>query len=142
MAFKGRNNASYQLVDLINPKERFFLTNSFSGIEKDLSTINLESYDWILMFGVNKYLKDKLVIEVKARYNDILRETSIDYTKLYSLISEKKIDVEVNNNASMYLCNYAYYHVLLRNQNTVFIHIPGLSKISDINKLAMLFKEK
>lgn len=138
-AFKGTNNASYQLINLINPKEKIFLTNSFVGIEKDLLNIHLEAYDYIIMFGINKNLKDKLVIEVNALHNNTIIKTDIDYNKLYLLISESGIDVEINYNPTRYLCNHAYYSVLSQNRKAIFIHMPGTSKISDFNKIACLF---
>lgn len=32
--FKGKNNASCQLIDLINPDNKILITNSFDGIKK------------------------------------------------------------------------------------------------------------
>ena len=39
--FKGKNNASCQLVELINANDKVLLTNSFEGIKKDLAKISL-----------------------------------------------------------------------------------------------------
>ena len=47
--FKGKNNASCQLVEQINPSEKLLLTNSFGGIKRDLDSIPLESYELIIM---------------------------------------------------------------------------------------------
>lgn len=40
-----------------------------------------------------------------------------------------------------YLCNAAYYHMLKKNPNTVFIHIPSLKGMNEtlMNKLADIF---
>ena len=59
--FKGKNNASCQLIELIDPSDKILLTNSFEGIKRDLDNISLELYDLIIMFGINKKLKGKIV---------------------------------------------------------------------------------
>ena len=58
IGFKGAHNSSYQLVQSISSSNKLLLTNSFNGIKKDLGNIGLESYDFIVMFGINKNLKN------------------------------------------------------------------------------------
>lgn len=140
--FKGKNNASYQLVELINPNDKVLLTNSFEGLKKDLDNISLESYNLIIMFGINKNLKDKVIIEVNSKYNEVSLATKIDYEELKLWIRNNDIDVDLNFKPTKYLCNYAYHTTLLRNSNSIFIHIPGLSKITDLNKLVSVFKKR
>ena len=140
--FRGKNNASCQLVEMINPNDKVLLTNSFDGIKKDLNNISLESYDLVIMFGINKNLKDKLIIEVNSNLNSEYLNTKVNYNKLKSVISDNDIEVDLNFKPTKYLCNYAYHNALLRNKNSIFIHIPGISKITDINKIASLFKER
>lgn len=140
--FRGKNNASCQLVELINPNDKVLLTNSFEGIKKDLDNISLESYDLIIMFGINKNLKDKLIIEINSNLNLEHLNTKVNYDKLKSTISNNDIEVDLNFKPTKYLCNYAYHNALLRNKNSIFIHIPGISKITDINKIASVFKER
>lgn len=140
--FKGKNNASCQLVELINANDKVLLTNSFEGIKKDLAKISLESYDLIIMFGINKNLKDKLIIEINSNLNLEYLNTKVNYDELKSMISDNDIEVDLNFKPTKYLCNYAYHNALLRNNNSIFIHIPGISKITDINKIASVFKER
>lgn len=140
--FKGKNNASYQLVELINPNDKVLLTNSFEGLKKDLDNISLESYNLIIMFGINKNLKDKVIIEVNSNFNSEYLNTKVNYEELKSVIYNNDIDVDLNFKPTKYLCNYAYHTALLRNKNSIFIHIPGLSKITDLNKLVSVFKER
>ena len=140
--FKGKNNASCQLVELINANDKVLLTNSFEGIKKDLAKISLESYDLIIMFGINKNLKDKLIIEINSNLNLEYLNTKVNYDELKSMISDNDIEVDLNFKPTKYLCNYAYHNALLINKNSIFIHIPGISKITDINKIASVFKER
>ena len=140
--FKGKNNASCQLVELINANDKVLLTNSFEGIKKDLAKISLESYDLIIMFGINKNLKDKLIIEINSNLNLEYLNTKVNYDELKSMISDNDIEVDLNFKPTKYLCNYAYHNALLRNKNSIFIHIPGISKITDIHKIASVFKKR
>ena len=106
--FKGKNNASCQLVELINPNDKVLLTNSFEGIKKDLDNISLESYDLIIMFGINKNLKDKLIIEINSNLNLEHLNTKVNYDKLKSTISNNDIEVDLNFKPKKYLCNYIF----------------------------------
>ena len=146
--FKGKNNASCQLVELINANDKVLLTNSFEGIKKDLAKISLESYDLIIMFGINKNLKDNERLD-DLQFNNLYIivdygaiNEKVNYDKLKSTISNNDIEVDLNFKPTKYLCNYAYHNALLRNKNSIFIHIPGISKITDINKIASVFKER
>ena len=140
--FKGKNNASCQLIDLINPDNKILITNSFDGIKKDLDNISLESYYLIIMFGINKNLKDKLIIEINSNLNAEHLNTKVNYDKLKSMMCNNGIEVDLNFNPTKYLCNYASHNALLRNKNSIFIHIPGISKITDIHKIASVFKKR
>ena len=141
IGFKGKNNASCQLVEQINPSEKLLLTNSFGGIKRDLASIPLESYDLIIMFGINKNLKDKLIIEVNSSFNCEHLRTKVDYKGLKTMINDYEIAAELNYISTKHLCNYAYHNALLRIKNSIFIHIPGLSKITDFNKIVSVFKD-
>ena len=141
IGFKGAHNSSYQLVQSISSSNKLLLTNSFNGIKKDLGNIGLESYDFIVMFGINKNLKNKIIIEVNSKYNNETLMTNVNYEKIESILKENNIDVDINDNPTQYLCNYAYHLALQRNLNSIFIHIPGISKFSDLNKLVSIFNK-
>ena len=66
-AFKGVHNTSFQLVDQ-TAANYSLLTNSFQGLEKDISFISSD-YSIVYMFGVDKELIDKVRIEKCAKYN-------------------------------------------------------------------------
>ena len=55
IGFRGKNNTSSQIVNQLG-EDILLLTNSFSGLEKDILSIT-ESYDSIYMFGVDSSLK-------------------------------------------------------------------------------------
>ena len=66
-AFKGKNNTSYQFVSRID-NNSLFLTNSFTGLEKDITRFDCD-FDAVYMFGIDKNLVDKIRIDLCACYN-------------------------------------------------------------------------
>ena len=65
--FKGKNNSSSILVQSISENYRL-LTNSFEGLKKDIEEID-EGFDFLIMFGCDKNLKDSVQIERFAEKN-------------------------------------------------------------------------
>lgn len=138
-AFYGKYNASNMLVDMINENvDKLILTNSFVKIEQELNNIALEEYDLILMFGINKFLKDEIRLEQNAEIDNML-DTCLDI-KSISKLCNNYIKTSINNAPTKYLCNSAYYHALTKNKKTLFIHIPGFSKITNMGVLADMTK--
>ena len=139
-AFKGFHNTSFQLVDQING-DRLFLTNSFQRLEKEILSLGTD-YDAIYMFGIDKNLRNGIRIETCANYNGELVNTSFDIVTLEKVIKDLGISYIISNKPTAYLCNAAYYHMLKKNRNTVFIHIPSIKGMNDvlINQLLRLFE--
>ena len=75
-AFKGKNNASAVLLDMISG-DKLYLTNLYVGLEKEI--LNLEkTYDIVLMFGLDKNLNNEIRIENIAENNGKIEVTSFD----------------------------------------------------------------
>ena len=134
-AFKGSHNTSFQLVNQING-DRLFLTNSFQGLEKDILSLSTD-YDAIYMFGIDKNLKNSIRIETCANYNGEWVNTSFDILALEKAVKASDVSYTISKKPTAYLCNAAYYHMLKKNCNTVFIHIPSIKGMNDVlmNKL-------
>ena len=138
-AFKGNHNTSFQLVDQ-TAANYILLTNSFQGLEKDISFIS-DDYSIVYMFGVDKKLIDKVRIETCAKYNDETVYTDFDTYYLETMLRSEGISYTASDKPTRYLCNAAYYHMLKKNPNAVFIHIPSLKGMSIelMNKLIKVF---
>ncbi len=139
-AFKGTHNTSFQLVNQTGA-HYVLLTNSFQGLKKDISSI-VGDYDTVYMFGVDKHLTDKIRIEMCAKNNLETVTTDFDLSQLEIQLKVKEISYTVSNHPTSYLCNAAYYHMLRKNLNSVFIHIPSLRGMTPemMEKLIALFK--
>ena len=77
--FKGRYNSSFAAVNSMNGN-RTFLTNSFSSIMRDISKIECE-YDKIIMFGLDKTLKNEIRFETAAEHNGEFLYTKADFSE-------------------------------------------------------------
>ena len=140
-AFKGIHNTSYQLVSDIAQKS-LFLTNSFRGLETDLSFVD-EHFDLVIMFGVDKRLINRIRIETCAEYNGEVICTKFDTDLLEISCRRKQIMYSISHSSTGYLCNAAYYHMLKKVPNTVFVHIPSAKGMNEelMKKLTDCFKE-
>lgn len=140
-AFKGNHNTSFQLVDQ-TAANYVLLTNSFQGLKKDISFVN-NDYDIVYMFGVDKKLIDEVRIETCAKYNDETVCTGFDIHNLETRLKGTGISCSTSDKPTRYLCNAAYYHMLKKNLNAIFIHIPSLRGMSIelMNNLIKVFDD-
>ena len=139
-AFKGSHNPSFQLVGQI-ATTYVLLTNSFRGLEKVISLVRGD-YDRVYMFGVDKNLTDSIRIETCATMHSEMIHTSLDTSALEELLKTAEIPYSVSDMPTHHLCNAAYYHMLKKNPNAVFIHIPSSRGLCNkmMEKLIYAFK--
>ena len=145
-AFKGKNNSSKILLDLIKTNNKLYLTNSFkTSLDELEKEIKNNKYDIIISFGQAPLDCNLIKIETmsKGEYNI---NTNFNYDDL-KLKLEEKYKVVISNNAGNYLCNNLYYYGLkyITDNNIktkmIFIHIPKKDKISNINYLANILSK-
>lgn len=135
IAFKGKNNASYQLVSRLDT-EAFFITNSFQGAKRDILSVDESLYDKIIMFGIDKNLTDSVKIELTAALDGHFLNTCFDVDELAALCRKSDINYSISVSPNEFLCNTAYYYMLNKKQNAIFIHIPSIARMnSDFMKL-------
>ena len=139
-AFKGKNNTSFRLVDQLGGSH-LLLTNSFSGLEKDISALTKE-YGCIYMFGIDPGLKNSLRIETAAAYEKDSISTAFDISGLSEELRRAGISHEISQAPGRYLCNAAYYHMLKGNPASVFLHIPSQRGMEEdfMEKLVSFFR--
>ena len=140
VGFKGKNNASGKLVELIS-HEHLLLTNSFGGLQKDIYSIT-NDYEYIVMFGVDKYLTSTVRIEKSAAKDNTRVYSNLKISKLAKSLMDAGVEAEISDNPQNSLCNEAYWYGLARfDGRAVFIHIPTV-KYSDgnfLNKIKSAF---
>lgn len=147
-AFNGKQNSSWVLLNKINANYKLYLKNSFKT-----SVIQLEEklknndYDLIISFGQAPICPDTIKIEEVAR-NNTNYKTTYNYINLKKALEKVGYKVIVSVDAGTYLCNNLYFHGLKYISDNklktkmLFIHIPKISNITDINIMASIFKEE
>ena len=128
--FKGKNNSSSILVQSISENYRL-LTNSFEGLKKDIEEID-EGFDFLIMFGCDKNLKDSVRIERFAEKNGEKIASALDLENISKNLAAAEINNFISDSPGHYFCNEAYWHALRKfNGKVVFIHIPTIKSIDD-----------
>ena len=125
IGFKGKNNASGRLAELLSP-DHLLLTNSFEGLKRDIDSIGKE-HDCAVMFGVDKNLVYTVRIELSAAKGDKKYYSKLNADKLASSLNASGIKTVISDNPKDCLCNEAYLCALTRFEGrAVFIHIPTI----------------
>lgn len=144
-AFNGKNNSSKILLDKISSNNKLYLKNSFITSVKELEQeILTKDYDLIISFGQAKLELDNIKFETIGRGAKEFK-TNFNYDKLVSILKQKNYKVSISSNAGTYLCNNLYYEGLKLisekelKSKMIFIHIPKIKNISDIDNFANLF---
>lgn len=123
-------------INIALDAETVFITNSFQGAKRDVLSVDEHLYDQIVMLGIDKNLTDSIKIELTAAVDEHFVETCFNVDKLTSFCVENAVNYLINASPTAYLCNTAYYHMLNKKQNTIFIHIPSIGRMnSDFMKL-------
>ena len=86
LGFKGKNNLSGLLVKQLEG-DSCLLTNSFSGLKKDIDAIGA-GYDCAVLFGTDKDLAGTVRIEGAAEKEGVRRFPDPDGAELESLAAE------------------------------------------------------
>jgi len=125
IGFKGKNNTSCVLVKRLS-QNPYMLTNSFAGLRKDIENLT-GTYDCVLMFGIDKNLKDSVRIERVAEREGVRLLSDLDLDDISKSLNSAGVRNNISDNPTQYLCNEAYWFSLQKfNRKVVFIHIPSI----------------
>ena len=143
-AFIGKNNSSKILLDNLNCENKLYLKNSFKTSVIQLQKELKNNYDLIISFGQAPLNNNTIKIETIGKGNNHYK-TNYDFSNLKDKLEELGFNVIISNDDGNYLCNHIYYHGLKYisinnlNCNMIFIHIPKIKKISNIEKIVSIF---
>ena len=131
LGFKGYNNSSEILVNSL-PGQHSLLTNSFTGLKKDIDNL-IEDYEEVYLFGVDKSLSDSFRIEQYAEKEGKQLVTMLDINEIVNRLSASGIKCTVSKKVTHDFCNEAYWHLLAKYKGrAVLIHIPTIKHFSEI----------
>lgn len=145
-AFNGQDNSSKILLDkiIVDNTDKLYLRNSFDTSVKQLIS-KLKKYETIISFGQAPLDKDTIKIEVFGKKENTLYNTDFNYSKIKEDIENTGFKVYISEDAGNFLCNNLYYQGLkyIKENNInckmIFIHIPKIENISNIDLLANIF---
>lgn len=130
IGFKGKNNASCALVNHLS-EHPFLLTNSFDGVKRDIECLP-DYYDSVLMFGVDKNLKNTVRIERVAEREGIRLYSDLDLRHISKCLDATGVANSISDTPTKYLCNEAYWFSLQKYKGkAVFIHIPTVKYVNN-----------
>lgn len=140
VAFKGNGNSGNKIVRNLGG-DKLFLTNSYSGLKKDIEYIN-DSYDHVYMFGLDKTLKGNVRIESVAKRGDVCLYSDLDFYAIAMRLNKSGINTQIGNTPNQSLCNEAYWYMLRKyNCHVLFFHVPSIKYITEefIEKVRTVF---
>ena len=130
IGFKGKNNASSTLVENLS-ESPCLLTNSYGGIKCDIECLS-DNYDHVLMFGVDKDLKNTVRIERVAEREGIRLCSELDLEDISKRLTTAGVQNSISDIPTHYLCNEAYWFSLQKYKGkATFIHIPTAKNVDD-----------
>ncbi len=144
--FDGEDNSSRVLVKKIGNGDKLYLENSFDGSVKQFKESLNKRYDLAICFGQAALNSNNLKIETIGRKGGIFYKTKQDYETLADRLKEN-YEVTISNDAGDYLCNNLYFYGLKYIEENslgtkmIFVHLPMLGQIEDIDKMAEMFTE-
>ena len=147
-AFNGKDNSSKILLDniKISDENKLYLRNSFITSVKQLQKkIKLDNYDLIVSFGQAPLEQDNIRIEVVGKDKTEIYESNFDYSQLPEKLEKNNSKTTVSRDAGNYYCNNIFFNGLkyIKENNLkckmIFIHIPFIDKIGNIEELSKMF---
>ena len=130
VAFKGNGNSANKIVRNLSG-DKVFLTNSYSGLKKDIDNIN-GTYYLVYMFGLYKSLKGNVRIDCLAQRGDVCLDSDMDYNSIAMKLNKNGIIVNIGNTPTQSLCNEAYWYMLRKfNYHVIFFHVPSIKYITE-----------
>ena len=129
IGFKGKNNASCTLVNHLS-EHPCLLTNSFDGVKRDIECLP-DYYDSVMMFGVDKNLKNAVRIERVAKREGVCLSSELDLEYIANRLKTADVENSISETPTQYLCNEAYWFSLQKYKGkAVFIHIPTAKNVN------------
>lgn len=127
------------LLDKIEDKyDKYLFSNDFDKIKREIESLHIENYDYIIMFGQKPIIK-KPTMELSARIDSSVISTNFDMDALFKVLKGKGLPYRISRGAGTSYCNFTYFNMLsFINENqlktkALFIHIPYLKNFIDMD---------
>ncbi|MBQ8903217.1 MAG: hypothetical protein IJY73_02820 [Oscillospiraceae bacterium] len=135
--FDGRDNPARTVTEkaeldctkliLPNDKEK--------SAELLLETIHRVNAVCVIILGQKPCIKDKIAVEPTSEGCGNTLHTSLDVTVTAEKLKANGYNAYISKGCGNSYCNHIYYECLQSGTNCIFLHIPQMKNISDINTL-------
>ncbi len=133
--FNGKNNSARIITEKVNSDcTKLILPNhKEKSAELLLKAIRETDAVCVVMLGQKPRIKAKIAVEPTAeRYGKTLH-TPLDCTVTAEILKENGYDAYISGGCGNSYCNHIYYECLSEGVNAVFLHVPVIDNIPDIN---------
>ena len=133
--FDGNNNPARVITEKADiPCTKLILPNDKEKSAKLLlETIKETNAVCVIMLGQKPLIKDKIAVESTAKRGGDILHTALDCTVTVEKLRESGYSAYISHRCGTSYCNHIYYECLNSGANGIFLHVPTLSNISDIN---------
>lgn len=135
--FKGQTNTAKLLLDRIQHDSKLYLENNPAASELQLSKkMAQQNFDAVIMLGQKPRTKH-ICIEQSGKKNGEVLKTYFDCENLRDYFIKKGFKTKLSNAAGTSVCNNAYYHLLKLKVCAVFVHVPTLKNVENLDLIAL-----
>ena len=135
--FDGKNNPARMITEKIKADctKLILPGDKEKSAELLLKTIKEKDAVCVVMLGQKPVIKQKIAVEPTAERNGNVLHTPLDCTVTVQKIRENGCKAYISKGCGNSYCNHIYYECLQSGTNCIFLHIPQMKNISDINTL-------
>ena len=135
--FEGKKNPAKIITERVAlPCRKVILPNDREKSVKALrDALSDKSITCVVMLGQKPAICDKIAVEPTASRNGHKLHTSMDVTAARGLLKAGGCNAYISKGAGNSYCNHIYYECLEIGANCVFLHVPTVDNISDMDKI-------
>ncbi len=135
--FDGKDNPAKLITELADiPCRKLLLPNDKQhSVELLMSEIHREETGCVVFLGQKPVIKNKISVERCAKKNGKKLYTPLDVTVSAQLIRDNGYAAYISENCGNSCCNHIYGICLENGINCIFLHVPYLKNINDINDI-------
>lgn len=135
--FDGKNNPARIVTERISCGcRRVILPNDREkSVELLLKEIDRQQTSVVILIGQKPCIRNKIAVEPSATLCGETLRTTLDVTVSAQLIRDSGYAAYISRGCGTSYCNHIYHHALKSGVNCIFLHVPTMDNISDINAL-------
>lgn len=133
--FDGKNNPAHIITEKVkSPVSKVILPNdNEKSVEVLLRKVEEKNAVCVVILGQKPNITDKIAVEPSAQKNGRKLYTRMCCRTSVNLIKSLGYSAYISKGCGNSYCNNIYYESLEKGVNCIFLHVPELDNITDIN---------